>query len=85
MVSVGKDRVQTHRTVKICLGTSEVTQIVFCNTSEKECPIVSCIKLGQDIEVFNGLGILSLRQGDTPTHHEHILVILRVKLMQGGT
>ena len=85
MVSVGEDRIQPHRAVKIRLCTSEVAEVIFGDASEEECPVIGCVQLGKDIEVLYGLGVLTLRKGMTPTHHEHILVILRVKLMQGGT
>ena len=76
MIAVGKYRIDAYRTVKVALCTSEVTEIVLCNTSKEERPVVSRVELRKHIEILYGSRILALRKCLTTAHEEYILIIL---------
>ena len=80
MIAGCKDWVDPHRSVEIPLGTSEVSQIIFGNSSEEIGPVIGSVQLSEDIEVFDCLRVLALRQRMPSTHEEYILIILGIKL-----
>ena len=60
MVSVRKDGIQSDRPVEVVLGSAKVSEVVFGYAPEEECPVIRGIQLRKHVEIFNGLGILSL-------------------------
>ena len=54
MPSGCKDGIYAHRTVEISFGTTEVTKIVFGDSSEEKRIIVSRIQTGEHIEILYG-------------------------------
>ena len=45
MESVREDRIQSHRPVKIVLGSAKVAEVVLGYASEEECPVIRRIQL----------------------------------------
>ena len=84
MIAGCEYRIKGDRSVEVTFCSAKVTEIVLGDSTEEECPVVSRIKLRKDIEVLYGLGIFSLCEGMTTPHHEHVLVILCMKLLQPG-
>ena len=79
MIAGGKHRIYADRAVKIILCTSDVAQIIFCYSPEKESPVVCGIQLGKDVEILDCPRILAFGKGHAPPHVEYVLIILSIK------
>jgi hypothetical protein len=79
MITVSEYRIYAYRTVKIILGTSDISQVIFGNASEEVVPIIGRIQTGEDIEILDCSGILSIRKSLAAPHIEDILVVLGIK------
>jgi len=84
MISVGKDRIDPDRPVKIILCASYITEIILGYASEKIIPVISRVQTGKHVEIFDRLGISSLGKCLTSPHEEDILVVLCIKPLQSG-
>ena len=76
MIPVGKYRVEPYGCIEILVGAAIVTEVVFCDASEKETPIVRAVKSGEHVELFYGIGVFAVRQSLPAAPHEHVLVVL---------
>ena len=79
MISIGKNRIQTHRTVEILLCTADVSQVVFRDTAEEKIPVVCRVQSGQHIEILNGQGVFAVREGLPAAEEKDIFVVLRIQ------
>ena len=79
MVSVGKDGIQADRRIEIAVGAPQVTQVVLGDAPEEKRPVVRRIQAGENVELLDRLGILSLRKGLSAPEIKHVPVVLRVR------
>ena len=76
VVCGGVDRVEMDGAVEVALGSCEVAEVVFRNTSEEVCLIDGAVQLGEDVEALDGLGVLAVVQRLPAAPHEDVGVIL---------
>ena len=76
MEAVGEDGVDAHRPVEVLLGAADVAEVVFGYPAEEIVPVVGGVEAGQDVEILDGEGVLSVLQGGAAPDVEDVAVVL---------
>ena len=84
VVAVGEDGVEAHRTVKVAVCSPKVAEVVFCNATEEETPVVGGVQSFKDVEILDGRGVFAVRKCLASTPHKDILVVLGKENCQAG-